>query len=207
MKDNNTLMDSREIADLIGKQHAHICRDIRKQLEEQGIGESKYGSTYKTIQNKDVQCFALDYEQTMILISGYSISLRASIIKRWTELESQNKPALPQSFSEALQLAADQAKQLELQAPKVDFFDTVTKLDSWLTFKEVANMLNLPNLGRNNLTKKLRELKYINDYNKPYQKYIDQNLFKVIESVKGKKVYTSTVVSQKGLSKFMKILK
>lgn len=95
----------------------------------------------------------------------------------------------------------------ESNKPKVEFFNIVTKLDSWLTFKEVANMLNLPNLGRNNLTKKLRELKYINDFNKPYQRYIDQKLFKVIETVKGDNVYTSTVVSQKGLDKLIKVLK
>ncbi len=205
--DHDVTIDSREIAELTGKKHSHVSRDIKKQLKELDINESKFGSVYFDAKNEKRNCFRLDYDQTMILVSGYSIPLRAKIIKRWTELEQQNKPALPQSFSEALQLAADQAKQLELQAPKVEFFDTVTKLDSWLTFKDVANMLNIPNLGRNNLTKKLRELKYINDFNKPYQKYIDQKLFKVIETLKGKNVYTSTVVSQKGLDKLSKILK
>ncbi len=93
------------------------------------------------------------------------------------------------------------------QAPKVEFYDTVAKSDKWLTFKEVANILNIPELGRNNLTKKLRELGYLTQFNKPYQKYITQKLFKVIESVHGKKVYTSTVVSQKGLDKLNKVLK
>lgn len=119
-----------------------------------------------------------------------------------------SKPQLPQSFSEALQLAANQAKQLELQAPKVQFFDTVTKSDSWLTFKEVSNMLAIPELGRNNLMKRLREIGYLTQYNKPYQKHIDQKLFKVIESKTSTgRVNTSTVVSQKGLDRIIKELK
>ncbi len=75
-------MDSREIAELTKnlegvkpKTHAHICRDIRNQLGLQGIGESKFGSSYVSDQNKEVTCFKLDYEQTMILVSGYSIPI------------------------------------------------------------------------------------------------------------------------------------
>lgn len=215
---NDIKMDSREIAGLTrelsiedksvkAKRHSDICRDIRKQLLSLDIAESTFALGYLDKNNQKRTCYQLNYEQTMILVSGYSVKLRAKIIRRWNELEQNIKPKLPQSFSEALQLAADQAKQLEEQAPKVEFFDTVTKMDSWLTFKEVANILNIPELGRNNLTKKLRELKYINDYNKPFQRYIDQKLFKVIESKKGKKIFTSTVVSQKGLDRIMKVIK
>lgn len=201
-------IDSKEIADITGKNHSHVCRDIRNQLKEQDINESIFGSVYFDKKNEERNCFALNYEQTMILVSGYSISLRVKIIKRWTELEQKYKPVLPNSFSEALQLAADQAKQLELQAPKVEFFDTVTKSDSWITFKEVANMLAIPELGRNNLMKRLREIGYLTQFNKPYQKHIDQKLFKVIESETSTgRINTSTVVSQKGLDKLIKVLK
>jgi len=114
---------------------------------------------------------------------------------------------LNEEVEELKQLNSIQGQQLIEQAPKVEFFDTVTQQDGWLTFKEVANILNIKELGRNNLTKKLRELKFINDFNKPYQRYIDQKLFKVIETNKSDKIFTSTVVSQKGLDRIIKELK
>ena len=45
-------MTSLEIAEVTGKQHAHIMRDIRKLLE-QGVSESNFGLTsYRQAQHK-----------------------------------------------------------------------------------------------------------------------------------------------------------
>lgn len=63
----------------------------------------------------------------------------AALVKRWYELENQNAVQLPQSFSEALQLAADQARQLELAAPKVQYFDRVA---------DTKNLLNASQVGK-----------------------------------------------------------
>ena len=75
-------MDSREIAKLTGKNHQHVRRDIRKQLEEQEIDVSRFGRIYKDSMNRDQAYYELDKKQTLILISGYSIPLRAKIIDR-----------------------------------------------------------------------------------------------------------------------------
>ena len=40
-------MISTEIAERTGKDHAHVCRDIRNILSELGEDESKFGSVYK----------------------------------------------------------------------------------------------------------------------------------------------------------------
>lgn len=85
-------MSSLEIAELIGKQHAHVMRDIRALLE-QGVSESNFGlSSYKQQQPnggyKDVPCFKLTKKGSLILASGYNAVLREKIIDRWEAVET-----------------------------------------------------------------------------------------------------------------------
>lgn len=52
-------------------------------------------------------------------------------------------PAIPQSFAEALQLAADQAKQLELAAPKVNAYDKLIESTNLKSVGDVAKSIGL----------------------------------------------------------------
>ena len=205
-------IDSREIAELTGKLHKHVCRDIRDQLEAQEIPQSTFASGYKDKNNQERTCFKLDYEQTMILVSGYSIPLRAKIIKRWTELESQLKPALPQSYSEALRQLATTVEQNEAllleykkNKPKADFYDAVTGSADTIDMGSVAKVLNIKGWGRNNIFEYLRDEKILQDNNIPYQKYVDRGYFRLVESKYAKPdgsthINIKTVVYQKGLN-------
>ncbi len=46
---NNNTMCSLEIAELTGKNHADVMRDIRVMLEKLNIGVSKFAASYKLI--------------------------------------------------------------------------------------------------------------------------------------------------------------
>jgi Rha family phage regulatory protein len=119
-------MTSLEIAEVTGKQHAHIMRDIRKLLE-QGVSESNFGLTsYQQAQpnggTKDVPMYQLTKKGCLILASGYDALLREKIINRWEELEIKEREQyqVPQSFAEALMLAAKQQQQIEEQQKQLE---------------------------------------------------------------------------------------
>lgn len=63
--------------------------------------------------------------------------------------EKATKPQIPQSFAEALQLAADQARQLELAAPKIQYFDTVVERSTLLNATQVAQKIGLSEIAMN----------------------------------------------------------
>ncbi|HCG0181701.1 TPA: Rha family transcriptional regulator [Pseudomonas aeruginosa] len=115
-------MTSREIAELTGKQHKHVIRDIREMLdalEKDGpvlghVREEKDSRGY-------TENFHLDRELTETLVTGYSIPLRHKVIRRLHQLEEQvAQPAIPQTLPEALRLAADLAEKCQQLAAERD---------------------------------------------------------------------------------------
>ena len=112
-------MSSREIAELTEKRHDHVMNDIRKMLTELGVHAPDFLGTYKTERGNEYECFNLHKRETLILVSGYSIAMRAKIIDRWQQLEAQAaKPAFdPATMSrlDILKLAME-AEQGRLQA-------------------------------------------------------------------------------------------
>ncbi|EJD6391805.1 phage antirepressor KilAC domain-containing protein [Proteus mirabilis] len=144
-------MSSREIADLTGKRHDNVMRDIRNMLSDLGV-------LLKTEEAEEInnlgmsvkqKYYLLNKEECLCLISGYSIKLRMAIIKRWQELESQ-KSFIPQTLPEALRLAADLAEQkqiaeqkLAIAAPKAEFVDRYVQATGLLGFRETSKLLKV----------------------------------------------------------------
>lgn len=81
-------MDSRDIAKLTGKRHDHVLRDIRD-LQEKVKDALIYGGIYLDRYGREKPIFKLPYRETMILLSGYSVELRAKVIDRWIALEKR----------------------------------------------------------------------------------------------------------------------
>lgn len=78
---------SLEVAELTGKEHKHIMRDIRNLLD-QGVAQTNFGpGSYKDAQNQERPMFLLTKKGCLILASGYDALLREKIIDRWEELE------------------------------------------------------------------------------------------------------------------------
>lgn len=84
-------MSSREIAELTEKEHKHVKRDIEVMLAQLGEDGSKFGRIYLDSMNRQQGEYRLPKRETTILVSGYSVVLRARIVDRWMELEEQAK--------------------------------------------------------------------------------------------------------------------
>ena len=108
-------MSSREIAELTGKHHGHVCRDIRVMLVELEIAESKFGSSYVDRSGKQSTEFHLPRRECEILVTGYDVRRRAAVIDRWLLLETattRQPLALPTAKELALMvLRAEEEKE------------------------------------------------------------------------------------------------
>lgn len=152
--------------------------------------------------------------------------------KYFIQVEKQNKQdhpqhSIPQTYAEALMVAAQQAyqieeqqKQLELQAPKVNFANMVSESAGTLDVKTFCKVLfdkEGVNIGEKRLFAWFRNHGYLmtngSDRNKPYQRFMEQGLFKLREGAftnqsTGDKVpYTKTVITGKGQIYFAEKLK
>lgn len=150
-------MSSREIAELTGKQHQHVKRDIEKMLGDLKEDASKFGQIYFDSQNRARREYCLDREHTDCLLTGYSAAMRMAVIKRWRELEAQTAPAAPADLSklEILQMALESEKarvlltvQVEAQAKKIDHLENLFKEGmSHVQFCKGLNGVNVKQVG------------------------------------------------------------
>lgn len=106
---NKLTMSSLEIAELTGKEHRNVMADIRKMFEELGQAAADFSATaFYQVNNatREREIFNLPKRESLILVSGYSAVLRARIIDRWQELESQ-QAAQKQQTLPTLPIEAD----------------------------------------------------------------------------------------------------
>lgn len=86
---SRTTMSSREIANVTGKRHANVKRDITAMLKELNLDVLSFEHIYLDGQNREQVEYMLDREHTDCLLTGYSAPLRMKVIRRWRELERQ----------------------------------------------------------------------------------------------------------------------
>lgn len=148
--DGPLTMSSREIAELTEKRHGDVIRDTRVLLDavlagwENDDAKLRHQGISITYDNRGyVSEIRLPKDLTITLVAGYDANLRLKIVRRWMELEgATKKPAapefpIPQTYSEALMLAANQAAQIEHQKTRIvekdaqiaDMRDDVDALD------------------------------------------------------------------------------
>ena len=130
-----------------------------------------------------------------------------SIRKNGGYIANQEQMTPEQIVANALIVAqniiSQKDRQIEEMKPKAEFFDAVADSKTAISMNEVAKVLNIKGYGRNNLFEFLRENKVLDRWNVPYQRYIDNGWFRVIEQKYQKNgepvITTKTLVYQKGV--------
>lgn len=120
-------MTSLEIAEVTGKQHAHVMRDIRN-IIEQGVNQSNFGLVkYKDKKGEKRDMYSLTPKGCLILASGYDALLRERIINRLEVLEKSNAPQLPATYLDALKalVVSEEEKQRLIEDNKIFFCKTL----------------------------------------------------------------------------------
>ncbi|EMM1887363.1 Rha family transcriptional regulator [Klebsiella pneumoniae] len=122
-------MTSLEIAELTGKRHDNVIRDIRKMLDEiyPDGGLLSFEDTYVNTQNGETySMYRLDRKHTFVLVAGYSVQLRARcydhiqmLEQKVLQLEDQQKRAAVQAANRRGVTWGDYCKTHGLPAQKL----------------------------------------------------------------------------------------
>ena|SRR5699024_8649996 len=145
-------LDSREVAKMIDKKHAHLMRDIHRYINDMEhdpkLDSAKFfiESNYKDTNGRIRPCYLLTKmgcEFVANKMTGKKGTLfTAQYVNLFNDYEKRivTRPQfqIPQNMAEALQLAADQAKQLMAQQPKVDYYDNQMRNPGLMTVTEIA---------------------------------------------------------------------
>ncbi len=193
-------MSSREIAEITHKEHKNVLRVIRDLIEQNLVAQIE--PLKFEYRNQWFDYYELNKRDTFVVVARLSPEFTAAVVDRWQELENQQKPTalIPQSFSEALMLAAQLQAEKERNAPKVAFVDHYVEVGTSKSFRETAKILKIPERA---LVNRLVEDKYLYRQSGvllPYQSARTKDLFTVkTGTAEHGHNYTQTRVTSKGI--------
>lgn len=199
----NQSMTSIEIAKLVETEHRNVKVSIERLIKRGVIRDAPMTNLEKInnlgFKNK-VGVYIFNGEQgkrdSIIVVAQLCPEFTARLVDRWQELEKKEQFYIPQTYGDALQLCADQAKQLELQAPKVNFYDKLVDRTTLMNATQVGQKFKMSAVKLNKLlveldvySKKVKRGKVFKQW------FIDQGLGEMKQTEDG---YTQALFTTKG---------
>lgn len=145
-------MSSREIAELVESRPEDVKRSIERLAERGVIAHPPMACeqfTDKLGRPREAEVYLICKRDSYVVVAQLSPEFTARLVDRWQELEQGLSSPVPQTFSEALRLAADLEEQkqklteaLSAAAPKVEFVDRYCSARGSMSFRQVAKLLN-----------------------------------------------------------------
>lgn len=211
-------MSSREVAELTGKAHRNVLADARKMLVElhgEG-GMLTFQQTYRNPQNgQEYPEVLLPKRECLILVSGYSVELRARIIDRWMELEDANarKPLDYSSPSVVLGVIGHLQQQVSELKGRSKTLDRLEGAKGSMCISDAAKTLGV---GRDHLFQFMSSRRWIfkRAGNKNWLAYDEKRKALLLEhddhlymdNLGQERVATRVLVTAKGLVKLAELL-
>ena len=216
-KDGKTYFVGNDVAKALGySETAKAIRTHCKGVSEMDIPTNGGIQTMKMITEGDIYRLVIKSQlpQAEKFESWVFDNVLPSIRKNGGYIANQEQLTPEQIVANALIVAHNiilqKERQIEEMKPKAEFFDAVADSRTAISMNEVAKVLNIKGYGRNNLFEFLRENKVLDRWNVPYQKYVDNGWFRVIEQHYQKNgepiVTTKTLVYQKGVDGIRKMI-
>ena len=211
----NTLL----VAEKFGKQHKYVIEGVKHIISSaENSAQFYHLSSYVDSTGKSNKMYVMNRDGFSLLVMGFTgseaLKFKISFIEAFNKMEehiklSQSK--VPASFSEALELAAKQQKEIEeqnriiaIQTPKAAFVDRVIDSGNLVDVGQAAKLLKLT-VGRNRFFQILRNKGiFFKNRNEPKQEYIERGYFELRENEIAREnhpslMVTKVLVTQKGL--------
>lgn len=203
-------MTSQEIADLVGSRHDSVKRTIERLVEKSVIHIPP--TVEKPTGGRPVEEYVFSGEKgkrdSLVVVAQLSPEFTGALVDRWKELESQQNITLPQSFAEALRLAADQQEQIEQQkellaiaAPKAEFVDKYVDSTGLKGFRQTAKLLSANEARFRDFLLDKKIMYRLGGEWQAYQQHIDAGRFQVkTGSSEGGHAFNQTKFTAKGVN-------
>ena len=226
-KDNEQVVSSLEISKALGIEHDTLIKTIsnyQSKIELFGIIRFEIEKTQSA--GRPPKIYYLTEDQAIFIATlsrnnEQVVNFKAILTKSFSNVRKAitAQKQIPQNYIEALKAhLEDQEKILELEnkidqdKDKVEFAETLLDTTNALDMATCAKALHLP-YGRNILFDKLRLLNILDRKNRPYQPFVTNGYFVIVESSfvhpkTGDNILTTkTMVTAKGQQYLIKKLK
>lgn len=225
MEHNQMITDSRNVADVFGRQHKHVLDSIRNlEKDVPNFGQMFFETTLLDSYGREQKAYQMNRDGFTLLCMGFNgkeaMEWKIKYIQAFNDLEKYyNSPE--QQYARALMMAQKTIEESkheikylrdenERMKPKEVFVDAIISSDSNIKIGELAKILNQNgiNIGQNRLFTWLRDNDYLMKYeNVPTQKAANLKIFFIDYkpvSINGEKVLKPTTkVTPKGQQYFI----
>lgn len=213
-------MTSMEIAEVTGKQHPHVMRDIRDEIERLVAGDVEYQSKFGLVEYIDAKgekrpCYQLSKEGVLQLAARYDAVTRAKLIELAMKREDKPLPvhidskflfSIAAQFEEKERQIEEKDKQIAIMKPKNDYFDNLVERNLLTNFRDTAKEVNVK---ETDFIEWLLNKGYVYRDSKkklkPYAQYVP-SLFQIKEYTTGLHAGNQTLITPKGRETFRLLL-
>lgn len=176
-------------------ENPHEPRKFIAKIEDEIDGLT--GKKFRLNNNQTETAFyELTRDQMMLVGMRESKVVRRRVLDALKVLSGQDKtmPSIPQTYAEALQLAADQAKQLEIQAPKVAVYEKLADRKGDVSTTVLAKQLGTSSIKLNRFLREIGAKWQAADL--PKAGFMEW--FNVVADVKNDHEFTQCLITPKG---------